>query len=824
MRFIAKLEYSWLSPTIFHLSRRFEEMTLGTIFPWMDPGTFMFVGTTFSSNFPTSNPLQPTFGGGADVFISKLPSNGSGLSYSTFHGGGDFDEGTSLAVNAQGEVFLTGKTASNDFPLSQAIQTIFAGSADVIVSKLDPSGSSLLFSTFIGSSGEDSGNDIALDSSNNVYVTGSTQHVIAGDDCWGGPLEDLPPGRVPCNVTPFPTTTNAFQTLEGTLSLDAFVLKLPPNGSSLPFSTLLGGEADEVGQAIVLDSAQNVYVAGKTSSPDFPRTGPLQGTGSGGFISKIIETSSSLANLGITMAGPDDPIGRGSSVTYTLTVTNLGPNTGTGVTVTEELSPEFQVNSVSASQGGCSTFPCSLGNLANGANATITITGTPLAGPLTLENNASVFSNLPDPDVNDNSVTLTTEVATPSPGPTADLSIVKNDNPDPVVRGLSFTYTLEITNGGPDTATNVIVRDTLPNEISLGQVTTTRGNCTGVKNLTCNLGDLPNGGEPAKITISAIPANVSDIVPRIFNTATVTSGTHDPFDGNNSSQETTSVSLLQEEVTGADLSITVTPEIDPESEEMVFWIVRVFNGGTDTAKEVVVTSEFDKATFIDFRESASSQGQCSQDLDTTCSGEECFEITNQPLVIVCDVGSIPWQDEFEAAFKVRHTFDRHTNFVEVSSRTEDPAPQNNFATATANVVEGTPAPTTSSSSGGGGGGGGCFIATAAYGSPLAREVDILRHFRDQFLLPSYIGRLFVQGYYATSPPLADFIAQHPGLKQGVRVVLWPIVKMANLTLHAPHLAMGGFVVGSLGSLCLVYGVVRIWRRQNRRLARKGPLK
>jgi hypothetical protein len=111
-------------------------------------------------------------------------------------------------------------------------------------------------------------------------------------------------------------------------------------------------------------------------------------------------------------------------------------------------------------------------------------------------------------------------------------------------------------------------------------------------------------------------------------------------------------------------------------------------------------------------------------------------------------------------------------------------------------------------------GGGCFIATAAFGSPLAKEVQILRHFRDQFLLPYQAGQLLVRGYYFSSPPLAAFIEQYPVLKEIVRVALWPVVWWAHLTLNAPYLALVMFLGGLIITMSLLYWMFRVWQRGN----------
>jgi hypothetical protein len=233
-------------------------------------GNAYVTGYTESSNFPTTaGALQTTYGGGfADVFVTKLNSSGSTLDYSTYLGGSGNDNGNGIAVDSSGNAYVVGITDSSNFPTTAgAFQTTNAGGYDAFVSKLNSSGSALIYSTYLGGSGNDNGQGIGLDSSGDAYVSGGT------------------------SSTDFPTTAGAFQTtLAG--SQNAFVSKLNGSGSALTYSAYLGGSGNDDGLGIAVDSAGNAYVFGLTDSSNFPTTpGAFQTTFGGGafdaFVTKI---------------------------------------------------------------------------------------------------------------------------------------------------------------------------------------------------------------------------------------------------------------------------------------------------------------------------------------------------------------------------------------------------------------------------------------------------------------------------------------------------------------------------------------------------------
>ena len=137
-------------------------------------GNAYVTGFTTSTNFPTMNPLQATYGGGYDAFVAEINPTGSALVYSTYLGGSGDDFGRGIAVDSSGNAYVIGNTLSTDFPTMNPLQPANAGDGDAFVAQLNPTGSALVYSTYLGGSGYDSGLGIAADSSGNALVTGYT--------------------------------------------------------------------------------------------------------------------------------------------------------------------------------------------------------------------------------------------------------------------------------------------------------------------------------------------------------------------------------------------------------------------------------------------------------------------------------------------------------------------------------------------------------------------------------------------------------------------------------------------------------------------------
>jgi hypothetical protein len=222
-------------------------------------GNAYVTGVTGSTNFPTANAVQATKGAtNEDAFLTKLNAAGNALVYSTYLGGGDSSEfGQAVAVDSAGNAYVTGVTFSTDFPTVNAIQAAKGGgSVDAFLTKFNAAGNALVYSTYLGGSANDTGFGVAADASGNAYVVGETES------------------------TNFPTA-NALQAANAGLR-DAFVAKVNATGSAFIFSTYLGGSGDiDVAQSVAVDSAGLAYVAGQTSSTNFPTANAFQGTNGG---------------------------------------------------------------------------------------------------------------------------------------------------------------------------------------------------------------------------------------------------------------------------------------------------------------------------------------------------------------------------------------------------------------------------------------------------------------------------------------------------------------------------------------------------------------
>lgn len=305
-------------------------------------GNIFLAGITASLDFPKTTGSIPgrTFQDATDVFVAKLNPQGTALLYATYLGGSDKDAAMSIAVDAEGNAYLTGGTNSQDFPVTPgAFQSKFGGTGgrslppfstpvgDGFVTKLNPTGSALVYSSYLGGTSIDQAYGIAVDSSGVASVAGTT------------------------GSRDFPVTQGVVQT-SGHGSSDIFVARINSAGTGLLYSTYLGGSDEDYAFALALDSAGSAYVTGVTGSDDFPVTlGAFQSRRKGGasaYVAKLNSTGTALVYS--TYLG-----GENSTYAFGLTIDGAGSAYVTGSTTAGDFpitAGAFQFRSKAGSDGG----------------------------------------------------------------------------------------------------------------------------------------------------------------------------------------------------------------------------------------------------------------------------------------------------------------------------------------------------------------------------------------------------------------------------------------------------------------------------------------
>jgi hypothetical protein len=437
-------------------------------------------GYTQSSNFPTTpGAYQSSLGANRAAWITKMNTTGTALVYSTYLGGTTSVTtpceacGTAIAVNSAGNAYVCGLTAESDFPITPgAFQSVFASSPnghDAFLTELNPTGTGLVFSTYLGGSGDDGATGIGLDPSGGVWLRGNTKS------------------------TDFPTTPGAFQTVNRG-SFDAFVAELNSTGSQLLYSTYLGGSGTEYGGATAVLALDNqnppsVYVTGYTNSTNFPVVaGSLQTSNAGqndAFVSKF----SSSPNVGLGPALNFGNVTDGTtSAPQTMTLTNTGNAnlTVSNVNITGPNSADFaQTNTCTtvAPQATCPITVTFTPSIAGTETASVSVAdnapGSPQVGSLT----GVGVGNGPAVSFSPTSLTFATQLIGTSSTP-QNITLSNIGNASLAVTSVSVGTNYSETNNcvpsvgvGASCTITVTFKPTKPNVIS-GSVTVT-DNATG---------------------------------------------------------------------------------------------------------------------------------------------------------------------------------------------------------------------------------------------------------------------------------------------------------------------------------------------------------
>jgi hypothetical protein len=290
-----------------------------------DAGSAIVTGGTGARDFPRKNAVQSTYGGGdTDAFVTQLSPDGSALVFSTYLGGRGSDTANNrVKLDAGGNVYVAGMTESPNFPTLNPVQAVYGGDGDWFLTKLDATGTNLLYSTFLGGTTREVMHDLAVDPAGHAYVAGMVSK--SGEEGYGILVRKLNTSGTSMEYAAsltnayvnaidvdrhgalhvvgslsgtLPTTSNAFQPMPA--GDDAFVGKLNAGGTGWDYLTYLGGTSDDGANAIAVDASGNAYVAGSTRSTDFPVRDALQeahGSSDYGvtcFVSKLNPTGSGL--------------------------------------------------------------------------------------------------------------------------------------------------------------------------------------------------------------------------------------------------------------------------------------------------------------------------------------------------------------------------------------------------------------------------------------------------------------------------------------------------------------------------------------------------
>jgi uncharacterized repeat protein (TIGR01451 family) len=513
-------------------------------------GSAYITGETDSNQttFPVTVGPDVIHNGLTDAFVAKINPAGTDLVYAGYIGGTGKDRGMGIAVDSLNRAHITGDTdsSSTSFPGGGGFGGLASfdaspnGGIDAFVARISATGAGLDYVGYIGGTGTDRGRSIAVDDLSRAYVTGETDSNQA----------TFPNGTGFSGLASFDSTANG--------GIDAFVARIAANGLSLDYAGYLGGSGTDRGNGIAVDGTANAYVSGETSSsadsfPGGDGLGLLPGPGQthmGGvdaFVAKVGAAGNALLYAGYIGGSGDD---RGNAIALMPGCSSncaafiAGETNSTQTTFPVSDGPGLTHN------GGVDAFVARINaNGSRGLAGFVGGAGDDRGNAIALDTSGAIYltgetsSTQPSFPVKgdlDGSQNLGVDafVAKFCVNPCVDLILTKIDSPDPAVVGSQITYTLTVTNNGPDAATDVELTDVLPAAVGLVSAISTAGSCAGAATIVCDLGDMAAG---ASVTVTIVVS--TSVAGKLTNTSTVSSLESDLDPRNNFEEEQTQVTL-----------------------------------------------------------------------------------------------------------------------------------------------------------------------------------------------------------------------------------------------------------------------------------------
>jgi len=591
------------------------------------PGTgdVFVTGGTVSNDFPaTAGAAYPTYAGGlSDAFVARLSGDLTTLRQSTYLGGTGLDLGVSIAFDAgRNEIYVAGTTDSVNFPDTAGAaqqangQNIGGfGSRDGFIARLNPALTVVNQATYYGGTGSEwLSNSLAIHTNGDIYIAGSTDSSTVS-----GSLPGVAGG--------------AQTTLSG--GTDFFVARFSPTLTAITQATYLGGTGlessglytagDGAGRNLIIHPGTgDIYVAGSTSSTDFPFTsgGALStNTGNAGFITRLDASltatpapqstyilGTSIGSIAYSLFNSEIYVAGATALSGILPWTTGGaqPTSGGG---TYDASI-FRVNSALTTINQA-TFLGGSGNEFGGAGLAI----HPVSGDVFVTTRTS-SANFPfvtggaqgtlggGTDTTVSRITADLQAVSTN----ADVALAITDLPDPGNVNANLIYTITVTNNGPAAATGVSVSDTLPASLSFVSSTPSQGSCSGTGTVSCSLGGLANSAS-ATITIVGTPTATGTL----SNTATVTSTSTDTNSGNDSATSSTTVNAAS-----ADVRLSGSAPGSVGINNTATYALTVTNNGPSSATGATLTSSLTGGSFT-FGSISPSQGSCTGTTTSTCT-------------------------------------------------------------------------------------------------------------------------------------------------------------------------------------------------------------